>query len=120
MLWKDVEDTSPLEETDAGIKMIEPCILSADMPLEDQLANMGASFHEKLFELIAAAGIDNKDVWKNANMDRKHFSKIQCDEQYDIMQLNVTLFKYTNEILGVYNICGIIFISRIRLEVKAD
>lgn len=53
-------------------------------------------------------------------MDRKHFSKIQCDEQYDIMQLNVTLFKYTNEILGVYNICGIIFISRIRLEVKAD
>ena len=101
MLWKDVEDTSPLEETDAGIKIIEPCILSADMPLEDQLANMGASFHEKLFELIAAAGIDNKDVWKNANMDRKHFSKIQCDEQYDIMQLNVTLFKYTNEILGV-------------------
>lgn len=152
MLWKDVEDTSPLEETDAGIKMMEPCILSADMPLEDQLANMGASFHEKLFELIAAAGIDNKDVWKNANMDRKHFSKIQCDEhyhpkkktvmalrialhldleqskdlmaradwafspsskfdlivqkaiidkQYDIMQLNVTLFKYTNEILGV-------------------
>ena len=23
------------------------------------------------------------------------------DKQYDIMQLNVTLFKYTNEILGV-------------------
>lgn len=115
-------------------------------------ANMGASFHEKLFELIATAGVDNKDVWKNANLDRKHFSKIQCDEnyhpkkktvmalcislhldleqskdlmaradwafspsskfdlivqkaiidkQYDIMQLNVTLFKYTNEILGV-------------------
>lgn len=113
---------------------------------------MGASFYEKLFELIATAGVDNKDVWKNANLDRKHFSKIQCDEnyhpkkktvmalcislhldleqskdlmaradwafspsskfdlivqkaiidkQYDIMQLNVTLFKYTNEILGV-------------------
>lgn len=151
ILWKDVEDTSPLEE-DAGIKMTEPCMLSSDMSLEDQLANMGESFHEKLFELIAAAGIDNKDVWKNANLDRKHFSKIQCDEnyhpkkktvmalcialhldleqskdlmaradwafspsskfdlivqkaiidkQYDIMQLNVTLFKYTNEILGV-------------------
>lgn len=46
--------------------------------------------------------------------------KAIIDKQYDIMQLNVTLFKYTNEILGVYNICGIIFISRIRLEVKAD
>ena len=94
----------------------------------------------------------SKDVWKRANLDRKHFSKIQCDQnyhpkkktvmalcialkldleqskdllaradwafspsskvdlivqkaiidkQYDIMQLNVTLFKYTNEILGV-------------------
>lgn len=93
-----------------------------------------------------------EDVWKRANLDRKHFSKIQCDKnyhpkkktvmalcialqldleqsrdllagadwafspsskvdlivqkaiidkQYDIMQLNVTLFKYTNEILGV-------------------
>ena len=110
------------------------------------------SFHDKLFELIDEAHIDNKDVWKRANLDRKHFSKIQCDrnyhpkkktvmalcialqldleqskdllaradwafspstkvdlivqkaiidKQYDIMQLNVTLFKYTNEILGV-------------------
>lgn len=140
------------EESDADVRLTEPCMLSADMSLEDQLANMGASFHEKLFDLIAAAGIDNKDVWKNANLDRKHFSKIQCDEhyhpkkktvmalcialhldleqskdlmaradwafspsskfdlivqkaiidkQYDIMQLNVTLFQYTNEILGI-------------------
>lgn len=152
MLWRDVEDTYSLEESDADIKMTEPCMLSADISLDDQLANMGATFHDKLFELIATAGVDNKDVWKNANLDRKHFSKIQCDEnyhpkkktvmalcislhldleqskdlmaradwafspsskfdlivqkaiidkQYDIMQLNVTLFKYTNEILGV-------------------
>lgn len=130
----------------------EPCISSADLVLEDELANMGASFHDKLFELIDASHLDNKDVWKRANLDRKHFSKIQCDanyhpkkktvmalcialeldlkqskdllaradwafspsskvdlivqkaiidKQYDIMQLNVTLFKYTNEILGV-------------------
>ena len=106
----------------------------------------------RVFELIDEAHLDNKDVWKRANLDRKHFSKIQCDQnyhpkkktvmalcialqldleqsrdllaradwafspsskadlivqkaiidkQYDIMQLNVTLFKYTNEILGV-------------------
>mgnify|MGYP001705255937 FL=1 len=150
---EDTEESYTLdEESDADVRLTEPCMLSSDMSLEDQLANMGASFHEKLFELIVAAGIDNKDVWKNANLDRKHFSKIQCDEhyhpkkktvmalcialhldleqskdlmarvdwefsssskfdlivqkaiidkQYDIMQLNVTLFKYTNEILGV-------------------
>lgn len=132
--------------------LAETCMLSADISLEDQLANIGVSFHDKLFELIDEAHLDNKDVWKRANLDRKHFSKIQCDQnyhpkkktvmalcialqldleqskdllaradwafspsskvdlivqkaiidkQYDIMQLNVTLFKYTNEILGV-------------------
>ena len=135
MLPREAEDNYPLEE-DTGLA--EPCMLSA--------------FHDKLFELIDEAHIDNKDVWKRANLDRKHFSKIQCDQnyhpkkktvmalcialhldleqsrdllaradwafspsskvdlivqkaiidkQYDIMQLNVTLFKYTNEILGV-------------------
>lgn len=123
-----------------------------EVPLEEQFTNIGVSFHDKLFELIDEARLDNKDVWKRANLDRKHFSKIQCDskyhpkkktvmalcialqlnleqskdllaradwafspnskvdlivqkaimdKQYDIMQLNVTLFKYTNEILGV-------------------
>ena len=149
MLQREEEDNYPLEE-DTGLA--HPAMLSADISLEDQLANIGVSFHDKLFELIDEAHIDNKDVWKRANLDRKHFSKIQCDQnyhpkkktvmalcialqldleqskdllaradwafspsskvdlivqkaiidkQYDIMKLNVTLFKYTNEILGV-------------------
>ena len=145
------EDNYPLEEmTDTG--MTELLMPLENISLEDQLANIGVSFHDKLFELIDEAHLDNKDVWKRANLDRKHFSKIQCDQnyhpkkktvmalcialqldleqsrdllaradwafspsskvdlivqkaiidkQYDIMQLNVTLFKYTNEILGV-------------------
>ena len=137
------EAIPPLQEAKMSHKL---------MSLEEELDNLGMSFHDKLFELIAKAGIDNKDVWKLANLDRKHFSKIQCDanyhpkkktvmalcialklnldeakdlmaradwafspsskmdlivqkaiidKQYDIYQLNVTLFKYTNEILGV-------------------
>ena len=145
------EDNYPLEEmTNTG--MTELFMPLENISLEDQLTNIGASFHDKLFELIAEAHLDNKDVWKRANLDRKHFSKIQCDQnyhpkkktvmalcialqldleqskdllaradwafspsskvdlivqkaiinkQYNIMQLNVTLFKYTNEILGV-------------------
>ena len=145
------EDNYPLEEmTNTG--MTELFMPLENISLEDQLANIGASFHDKLFELIDEAHLDNKDVWKRANLDRKHFSKIQCDQnyhpkkktvmalcialqldleqskdllaradwafspsskvdlivqkaiidkQYNIMQLNVTLFKYTNEILGV-------------------
>ena len=151
MLQREADDNGLFEEdTDAGLP--QPAMLSADTSLEDQLANIGVSFHDKLFELIDESHLDNKDVWKRANLDRKHFSKIQCDrnyhpkkktvmalcialqldleqskdllaradwafspsskvdlivqkaiidKQYDIMQLNVTLFKYTNEILGV-------------------
>lgn len=144
MLQRDIA-----EESEA---LAKPCMPLADMSLEEQLENMGVSFHDKLFELIDASHLENKDVWKRANLDRKHFSKIQCDanyhpkkktvmalcialeldleqskdllaradwafspsskvdlivqkaiidKQYDIMQLNITLFKYTNEILGV-------------------
>ena len=141
---------SDIAEAEDKLLAIPPA--SANMSLEEGLEQLGMSFHEKLFELIDKSGLDNKDVWKRANLDRKHFSKIQCDEhyhpkkktvmalcialkldleqskdlmaradwafspsskvdlivqkaiidkQYDIMQLNVTLFKYTNEILGV-------------------
>ncbi len=151
MLQRTVEDNYPFEVS-VDKKSAESCIPPVDIPLEDELANMGASFHDKLFELIDEAHLDNKDVWKRANLDRKHFSKMQCDQnyhpkkktvmalcialqldleqskdllaradwafspsskvdlivqkaiidkQYDIMQLNITLFKYTNEILGV-------------------
>ena len=151
MLQRSLTEDDILNDEE-NADLAEPCMLSADTSLEDQLANIGASFHDKLFELIGTSHLDNKDVWKRANLDRKHFSKIQCDvnyhpkkktvmalcialeldleqskdllaradwafspsskvdlivqkaiidKQYDIMQLNVTLFKYTSEILGV-------------------
>lgn len=139
------------EESETELLMSIPMPEKA-MSLEEELENVGMSFHDKLFELIGKSGMDNKDVWKRANLDRKHFSKIQCDEkyhpkkktvmalcialeldleqakdllaradwafspsskvdlivqkaiidkQYDIYQLNLVLFQYTNEILGV-------------------
>ena len=52
MLQREAEDNYPIEE-DTGLA--EPCMLSADISLEDQLANIGVSFHDKLFELIDEA-----------------------------------------------------------------
>lgn len=154
------EPEAPLEEDAYEVcwcySEAESDVTDADdhvaLTLEEELASIGMSFHEKLFELIGQSGLDNKDVWKRANLDRKHFSKIQCDKnchpkkktvmalcialeldleqakdllaradwafspssrvdlivqkaiaekQYDIYQLNLVLFKYTNEILGV-------------------
>ena len=139
------------EESETTMLMSVPMPLKA-LSLEEELEHVGMSFHDKLFELIDKSGMDNKDVWKRANLNRKHFSKIQCDEkyhpkkktvmalcialkldleqakdllaradwafspsskvdlivqkaiidkQYDIYQLNLVLFQYTNEILGV-------------------
>lgn len=146
------EEDLKCESDEAMPPMMESLMRApdADMSLEEQLNNIGVSFHDKLFELIDMSGLDNKDIWKRANMDRKLFSKIQCNEdyhpkkktvlalcialeldleqsrdllaraewafspsskvdlivqkaiidrQYDIMQLNMVLFQYTNETL---------------------
>ena len=150
-VYEECSRYTEAEESETELFMSIPMPEKA-MSLEEELENVGMSFHDKLFELIGESGMDNKDVWKRANLDRKHFSKIQCDEkyhpkkktvmalcialeldleqakdllaradwafspsskvdlivqkaiidkQYDIYQLNLVLFQYTNEILGV-------------------
>ena len=150
-VYEECSRYTEAEESETELLMSIPMPDGA-MSLEEELENIGMSFHDKLFELIGKSGMDNKDVWKRANLDRKHFSKIQCDEkyhpkkktvmalcialeldleqakdllaradwafspsskvdlivqkaiidkQYDIYQLNLVLFQYTNEILGV-------------------
>ena len=150
-VYEECSRYTEAEESEPELLMSVPMPEKA-MSLEEELENVGMSFHDKLFELIGESGMDNKDVWKRANLDRKHFSKIQCDEkyhpkkktvmalcialeldleqakdllaradwafspsskvdlivqkaiidkQYDIYQLNLVLFQYTNEILGV-------------------
>ena len=150
-VYEECSRYTEAEERETELLMSIPMPEKA-MSLEEELENVGMSFHDKLFELIGESGMDNKDVWKRANLDRKHFSKIQCDEkyhpkkktvmalcialeldleqakdllsradwafspsskvdlivqkaiidkQYDIYQLNLVLFQYTNEILGV-------------------
>ena len=150
-VYEECSRYTEAEESETELFMSIPMPEKA-MSLEEELENVRMSFHDKLFELIGESGMDNKDVWKRANLDRKHFSKIQCDEkyhpkkktvmslcialeldleqakdllaradwafspsskvdlivqkaiidkQYDIYQLNLVLFQYTNEILGV-------------------
>ena len=47
---------------------------------------------------VTAHGTHEEDVYKRQDLI---VQKAIIDKQYDIMQLNVTLFRYTNEILGV-------------------
>ena len=40
------------------------------------------TFQERLFSLIAERKLSNAEVYRRANLDRKHFSKIQCNPAY--------------------------------------
>ncbi len=55
---------------------------SSGMSLEDLISEVGKSFHEMLFEMIAESGMTDVEVYKRANIDRKLFSKIRNNPAY--------------------------------------
>lgn len=52
------------------------------LSLEDLIGEVGATFHEVLFEKISRSGMTDVEVYKRANMDRKLFSKIRSNPAY--------------------------------------
>ncbi len=50
--------------------------------LDDILGGVGATFQQRLFQLIDERGFDDVTVYKKANIDRKVFSRIRCKADY--------------------------------------
>lgn len=62
---------------------------AADVPtvafgesLDEVLKHAGATFQQRLFQLIDESGMDDVTVYKRANIDRKVFSRIRCKPDY--------------------------------------
>lgn len=50
--------------------------------LEDLIGELGESFHEMLFRKIQESGMLESEIYKNANIDRRLFSKIRSNPAY--------------------------------------
>ncbi len=50
--------------------------------LDERLKHLDKTFQQYLFMLIDRRGLSDPDVYKKANIDRKHFSKIRSNVEY--------------------------------------
>ncbi len=59
-----------------------PAFPAQEISLDERLKHLDKTFQEYLFMLIDRRGLTDPDVYKKANIDRKHFSKIRSNVDY--------------------------------------
>ncbi|MBQ9886310.1 MAG: hypothetical protein IJM37_05570 [Lachnospiraceae bacterium] len=57
--------------------------------LDEVVSQLSETFQERLFRLIDASGLTDVELYKKANLDRKHFSKIRSNPDYKPKKITV-------------------------------
>ena len=84
-------------EEDTALPMMGAVPASAAAPmaarsLENLMDNLGESFTTRLLRLIDERGLKDSTVYKQSNISRQHFSKIQCNRDYNPKKKTVLAF----------------------------
>lgn len=66
----------------AGGPAYAPAFPTPKESLDDRIIHLDKTFQEYLFMLIDRRGLTDTEVYKKANIDRKHFSKIRSNVDY--------------------------------------
>jgi O-acetyl-ADP-ribose deacetylase (regulator of RNase III) len=69
-----------------------PATPMAARSLEHLMDNLGESFTTRLLRLIDERGLKDSTVYKQSNISRQHFSKIQCNRDYNPKKKTVLAF----------------------------
>ena len=84
------------EERAAGPMMGAPMAMAgaekAGRSLDDLMANVSETWQESLFRLIDEKGYTDTEVYKRANVDRKLFSKIRNNADYQPKKITAVAF----------------------------
>ena len=72
--WQEDEKTYQISES--------PVCMQSNRTLEDLVAQTTETFQQALFRMIDERGLKDSEVYKRANMDKKLFSKIRSNADY--------------------------------------
>lgn len=72
--------------------------VTQDISLENIVGNLDESFSQTLLKLISSSHKTDVDVYKKANIDRKHFSKIRSNPSYTPSKKTVLALAFALEL----------------------